>query len=279
MWGCTRWPECDGVINIDPEPPNTEAGSEARPASGEPAAYLQARFEREREMARLKRRAALPLVVGTSVVVMAVVFFSLQGLGVWVGSVGAIVTGFVFAILIFRLPFESLVWAKGIEGERKAAEYLAPLEADGFIVLNNRRIPGSKGDIDHIVIGPTGIFPIETKNWSGRLAVRNDRLFVGEQDRTWALEQLYREALAVQVALNEELTRHRVTVTPILCAIGGLTRGARSAVGVTISDGRDLAKLLRERPEVFDESQVLELARAADRRLRQSYVWETDAAG
>ena len=132
-------------------------------------------------------------------------------------------------ISILRLPFESLVWAKGIEGERKAAEYLAPLEADGFIVLNNRRIPGSKGDIDHIVIGPTGIFPIETKNWSGRLAVRNDRLFVGEQDRTWALEQLYREALAVQVALNEELTRHRVTVTPILCAIGGAD--SRSSVG------------------------------------------------
>ena len=279
MWGCTRWPECDGAINIDPEPPSVEADAQARPISGVPAAYLQARFDQERAGARLKRRAALPLVVGLSVVVMTTIFYSLQPAGIWAGSVGAAITGFVFAVAILRLPFESLVWARGIEGERKAAEYLAPLESDGFIVLNNRRIPGSKGDIDHIAIGPTGIFPIETKNWSGRLEVRNDRLFVGEQDRTWALEQLYREAFAVQVALGQELTRHRVTVTPILCAIGGVARGSRSAAGVAISDGRDLARLLRDRPRVFDDDEILELASAADRRLRQSFEWERGPTG
>lgn len=274
MWGCSRWPACEGVINIDPEPATSAADPHARPVSGVPAAYLQARFDRERARARLKRRAALPFLVGLSVVVMATTFFSLQGFGIWVGSVAAVVVGFVSAISIFRLPFESLVWARGIEGERKSAEFLAPLEAEGFIILNNRRIPGSKGDIDHIAIGPGGIFPIETKNWSGRLEVRNDRLFVGDQDRTRALEQLYREALAVQVALGEELTHHRVTVTPVLCAIGGVTGGSRSAAGVSISDGRDLAALLRDRPRVFDDEQILELARAADSRLRHNYEWE-----
>jgi hypothetical protein len=44
--------------------------------------------------------------------------------------------------------------------------------------------------------------------------------------------------------------------------------------GVAISSGSDLAAILRQRPVVFDEAQVLELARAADQRLRVVYAWE-----
>lgn len=275
MWGCTRWPACEGAINIDPEPPRADPSDPtAKPVAGEPAAYLHARFERDRARALLKRRALLPLTTSLSIAVMGVIFFAFQPIGVWVGAIGAVIAGAAAGFTILRLPFESLVWAKGIDGEKAAAEYLAPLEAEGFIILNNRRIPGAKGDIDHLVVGPTGVFPIETKNWGGKLEVHNERLFVGDQDRTWALEQLYREALAVQVALGDELTRHRVTVSPVLCAIGGVARGSRSAAGVLITDGRDLAKLLRERPRMFDDDQVLELARAADARLRQTYAWE-----
>ena len=31
MWGCSRWPECDGLINIDPGPPINAADSQVRP--------------------------------------------------------------------------------------------------------------------------------------------------------------------------------------------------------------------------------------------------------
>lgn len=275
MWGCSRWPTCEGAINIDPEPPRADpTDPTTRPVAGEPGAYLQARFDREREWARLKRRALLPLTTSLAVVVATLLFFAFQPVGVWAGAIAAVVGGGAIAFAILRLPFESLVWAKGIEGEKAAAEYLAPLEAEGHIVLNNRRIPGAKGDIDHVIVGPTGIAVIETKRWGGKLEVHNDRLFVGDHDRTWAVEQLYREALAVQLALSSELTHHRVTVTPILCAIGGVARGARMVGGVAISDGRNLASLLRDRPIVFDEAQVLELARAADERLRLIYPWE-----
>src|SRR5665811_653959 len=123
-----------------------------------------------------------------------------------------------------------------------------PLLDAGFVVLHNRLLPGVQGDIDHLVIGPTGIFPIETKNWSGRVDVRFDRLFVGDHDRTFVVQQIYREALAVQVALGEELTAHRVTVTPILVALGGVAWFERLVAGVHVTDGKGLAKLLADRP-------------------------------
>ena len=276
MWSCSRWPDCRGAINIDPESGARSDSTEAAIEPGVPGAYAQARFEQEREWARLKRRAALPLVVGASVIVMAAIFFGLQGFGTPIASTGAVLVGVGFALALFRLPFESLVWAKGIEGERKTAAFLEPLLDAGYIVLYNRQIPGVKGDVDSLVIGPTGVYPIETKNWSGRVEVRNDRLFVGDHDRTWVVDQIYRHALAVQVALGEELTAQRVTVTPVICAIGGVTRPGQTARGVHVTEGKRLARLIAEHPPVFDDETVERIARLADRRLRLPLPWEVD---
>ena len=277
MWGCTRWPDCDGAINIDPPATETSEDSEATfvpPRRGVPGAYAQKRADRERERGRLKRRAALPLIVGTSVIVMWGTFLALQTVGMAIASSAAVLVGAGFAFALFRLPYASLVWAKGVEGERRAAAYIEPLLDAGFVVLYNRLIPGIKADIDSLVIGPTGVFPIETKNWSGKVGVRNDRLFVGEHDRTWVVQQVYREALAVQVALGEELTKERITVTPVICAIGGVGSSDRVVSGVHVTDGKGLAKLLANRPAVLDEEAVQRIARLADRHLRAAYEWE-----
>lgn len=278
MWGCTRWPECDGAINIGPPTAETGVGAAATfvpPRQGLPGAYAQQRADRERQRARLKRRAALPLIVGTAVIVMWGTFLALQAFGMAVASTSAVLVGAGFALMLFRLPFESLVWAKGAEGERRAAAYIEPLLEGGFVVLYNRLIPGIKADIDSLVIGPTGVFPIETKNWSGKVEVRNDRLFVGAHDRTWVVQQVYREALAVQVALGEELTKERITVTPVICAIGGASSFDRVISGVYVTDGKGLARLLTKRPQILDDEAVQRIARIADRHLRVPYQWET----
>jgi Nuclease-related domain. len=279
MWGCIRWPDCDGAINIDPAGTRTVSGEDASakvglPNKGAPGAYAQRRADQERKRARLKRRAALPLIVGTACIVMWGAFLALQGFGVTVAGTAAVVVGAGFALSLFRLPFDTLVWAKGAEGERRAAVYIDPLIEAGFVVLYNRLIPGIKADIDSLVIGPTGVFPIETKFWSGKVEVRNERLFVGEHDRTWVVQQVYREALAVQVALGEELTRERITVTPVICAIGGVASIQKVASGVYVTDGKGLTRLLADRAQILDEEAVQRIARLADRHLRAPYDWE-----
>ena len=274
MWSCSRWPECRGAINIEPEPAGLVAGSSAPNAASHPRTYAQVRFEQARARRRLQLRAVLPFLTCLGILAMATIFFAFLPFGIVVASLAAVVTGAAFGYGVTRLPFESIVWAKGIEGERKAAAFLEPLLDAGFVVLDNRLIPGMHADIDHLVIGPTGVFPIETKNWGGKVEIHGDRLWVGYHDRTWVLEQVYREALAVQVALGEELTAQRVTVTPIVCALGGVPKIGRTVAGVQLSDGRDLARLVSDRPGVFDDEQVQRIARLADQRLRAQYAWE-----
>jgi hypothetical protein len=237
--------------------------------------YAQRRFEQEQAKDRLRLRALLPLAVGLCLIVMVMAFLAAAAFGAVVQSLAAIVVGLAFMALIVRLPADTLVWAKGVEGERKTAEFLEPLLDAGFVVLYGRQIPGGNEDIDSIVIGPTGVFPIETKNWKGKVQVRFDRLFVGDHDRSWVVAQVYRQALAVQVALGEQLTSHRVTVTPVLCAIGGVMSGESMVGGVHVIDGKRLARLLLDRPSVFDDEAIQELARLADRRFRLPYGWES----
>lgn len=50
----------------------------------------------------------------------------------------------------------------GAEGERLTGRVLDKL--DGYVVLHDRKIPGSKANIDHIAIGPGGVFVVGTKN-------------------------------------------------------------------------------------------------------------------
>ena len=271
FWGCTRWPACGGVVNIDA---SRAAASREAIDSGRPAAYAQRRFDEERARERVKHRALLPVMVAVSVITMTTVFFGAQGLGLAVASVAATLTGAGSLWWMLRLPADSIYWARGVEGERRAAEQLEPLLGVGYIVLYGRLIPGMNADIDSLVIGPSGVFVVETKNWSGKLRVVNDRLFVGDNDRSWVVEQLYRNAVATQIALGDELTPARITVTPILCAIGGVaTHG--TAGGVHVVDGRGLAALISDRPAILDDAMVQRLARLADARLRQPREWET----
>jgi hypothetical protein len=276
MWSCTRFPDCRGAINISPST-DTEAAADdwpSRPADRR-AAHAQYQFERERAKRRLKLRALLPLLVGAGVLAMAMSFFAFLSFGVGIASVAAVIFGMLFAVAISRLPLDSLIWLKGFEGESRTAAYLEPLLRQGFVLLHNRQLPGRNADVDHIAIGPSGVFTIETKNWRGRLDVTFNRLSVGDNDRTWVVEQVYREAIAVQIALGEVLNERRITVRPILCALGGVPRlGAKSVSGVTITDGKDLASLLVGRPQILSADDVQRLAGLADERLKPTYTWE-----
>jgi hypothetical protein len=39
--------------------------------------------------------------------------------------------------------------------------------SDDYYLLNDLYLRDGGGDIDHIVLGPNGVFVLETKNWSG----------------------------------------------------------------------------------------------------------------
>jgi hypothetical protein len=57
-------------------------------------------------------------------------------------------------------------FAAGAEGERIVAEALAPLSAAGYILLHDRAA-GPRANLDHLVVGPSGVWLVNAKHWSG----------------------------------------------------------------------------------------------------------------
>lgn len=66
---------------------------------------------------------------------------------------------------------------QGIRGEIKVGAILAQLPKQDFWYAFDVVVPGTYGNIDHVVIGTTGVWITETKHFDGRDArVRNGRL-------------------------------------------------------------------------------------------------------
>lgn len=67
------------------------------------------------------------------------------------------------------------------EGEQAIGQYLEHLRESGYQVFHD--IPGQGFNVDHVVIGPAGVFTIETKTWSKplrgetRIVVDGERIF------------------------------------------------------------------------------------------------------
>lgn len=93
-------------------------------------------------------------------------------------------------------------WLRGAEGERSTAELLNALPRR-FGVRHDLAVPGSRANIDHLVIGPSGVFVIDTKAYRSRLRVRRGRAWAGSRavdtaSVAWQAERL-EQALGVTV--------------------------------------------------------------------------------
>jgi Nuclease-related domain len=270
FWGCSQYSVngCPGRIHIGAPASETAAA----PSAGTSA---QARFEQEQRRYRLKLRAGLPFLTAVGLLVMAIMYFAFVLIAPWVGAVAAGLTGFGWIVLLTRLPADALFWDKGARGERKTGDYLSHLSERGFVLLHDRQIPGSRANIDHLAIGPTGVFVIETKNLSGKVEVIQDRLYVSDRLRTPYVDETYREAFAAQVALRELLEPLKATVVPVLCIHGArMPWFDHGVAGVRLVSGSQLERLVNEGPAILSDEQVQQIATLADRRLRAPYSWE-----
>lgn len=95
-------------------------------------------------------------------------------------------------------------WERGLEGESKIAEVLSGLPSGWWVLHDRRKGPRSPANIDHIVIGPTGVHVIDTKNWSGRLWIGDKGVICGRTpmtDETRSLAEV-RDLIGREVAAH-----------------------------------------------------------------------------
>jgi hypothetical protein len=106
-------------------------------------------------------------------------------------------------------PQHEAAFQRGAAGERAVAEALEQRTAPSGAVtlLHNRRMPGRRGDIDHIAVAPTGVYVIDAKDLRGKLVVEEPwfgprKLKIAGRDRTKLLDGLDRQVSAVRAALQ-----------------------------------------------------------------------------
>ncbi|GGO65444.1 nuclease-related domain-containing protein [Nonomuraea cavernae] len=145
------------------------------------------------------------------------------------------------------------------------------LGRQGYHVLDGRAIR-DQASIDHLVIGPGGVWIVDNESWSPdtEIATYAGRLFFGERYGTKVAKPLVDTAEAFAELLTRE-TGIPVRITPLLAVhCGSLPRGgAVAAEGVTLLKPRLVAREIKSsRETVLSDEQVELLARTAARELQ-----------
>lgn len=164
-------------------------------------------------------------------------------------------------------PAHEDAWRKGAEGEERTATRLnALLHGRGVVLVHDRRMPGSRANIDHLAVGPGGVTVIDTKRIRGKVRVRREgglfsesreRLMIGGRDRTKLVAGVCR-----QVAVVSELLGGGVAVIGAMCFVesDGLPLFSTPTLdGVRIAGLRGVARLAR-RDGPHSPSEVQDIA-------------------
>jgi hypothetical protein len=153
----------------------------------------------------------------------------------------------VLSVTLSLCPSRVAAYFKGARGEERVAAILAALPA-GFHVFHGldaggRRRLFPRGDIDHAVVGPAGVFAIETKCWQGRTTCRNGQVRLdGRLPRRDPVAQARQSAGRLADCLAAGLER-APDVRPVVCFAGrGLEDGPCRCDEVALCDAGSLLK-------------------------------------
>nr|WP_240762135.1 nuclease-related domain-containing protein [Paenibacillus thalictri] len=118
---------------------------------------------------------------------------------------------------LFRRGKSSAAKAAGNEGERNTAHQLKFIGSE-YKVLNSRHVQagGSSQEFDHIVVGPNGVFHIDSKNWSGEIRFTEQGLERSKEGHKGdPTAQLYRHEFVLKELLREH--KQQADIVGVIC--------------------------------------------------------------
>jgi len=230
-----------------------------RASVGRPGGSAQARWRRLRSaewaawIRTLPWRVTVILAIGAGGGILGSQLAPRQGLVVAALAVAAASWG-----LRFRATPDAVAWRRGAAGERRTARLLGPLERHGWAVLHDLAVPGSRVNIDHLVIGPGGVFVIDSKQYRGRLQLDpSGRLWHGRHPLAPAVRAASWEADQAAQVLPDPGT----AVVPIVAVHGVQVPWGKVVMdGVRVVTARRLPSMLRQLPVVLGPKRVAWLA-------------------
>ncbi|MFL5817973.1 MAG: nuclease-related domain-containing protein [Conexibacter sp.] len=223
--------------------------------------FADHRFRERRRAWRRRVWWALPLVV-TPVIAACLGLALLLAperpgffVGLGVGAAAAMVL-----ILIDSPPWHIERWRLGADGERQTAKALRSLTRRGWTLVND--VHTERGNIDHILVGPAGVFLLETKKLGGIVTVERGALSVRwreDPDDGYEARQIGPRARALAAHLAERVRESgmpNVWVQPIVVLWSDFPQGSIQSDGVAWVAGKRLAGVLVARPTMLSDEQA-----------------------
>lgn len=146
--------------------------------------------------------------------------------------------------------------------ERQVAGSLAPLSAAGYTFLHDRGWPGSRSraQIDHVLVGPGGLFIVDTKAWAD-VEISAGRIFRGQADVTEDLAGL------ADVGYRTEAVMADLGLAPgevhVLVVLAGRSTPAVEVGGVVVIGEKRAALHINSRGRRLTDIQVNAVLTAA----------------
>ena len=142
---------------------------------------------------------------------------------------------------------------------------------EGIRLLHDRRVPGTRGNIDHLVVAPAGVFVVDAKRYEGVIRIRDvgglfrtdERLYLGRRDCTKLAEAMAWQVAAVEGTLRAAWSGDLPPIIPVLCFVDGewpIFRPADAFAGVRLESERSIRRLVTAR-QALDDGSIEALAR------------------
>jgi hypothetical protein len=179
--------------------------------------------------------------------------------------------------LVWRLDDELRNWRFGLRGEQAVAEKLADrgVAAAGYVAFHD--VPGEgEWNVDHVVVGPGGVFVLETKARPRRKATRpQEEQYVFFDGKVLEFPWCYDRDAAEQVERNARWVREflagfgpkDLVVQPVIVVPGWYVE-SKGNYPVKAMNAKYLVKYLKESRQVFSPEQLETTMRRLDERCR-----------
>lgn len=262
----------DAVTDVDPRPrPSWEpVVAQAGQAREEPRAegigqHLgnMTHLSGNPRMRVWRRRIIVAVIVG---VALGAVLSS----WIW-GLTFAVLAAIADTIVRSRTSFKGPAGVRLTGAQKRTLRQLSSLERKGYRAMHILPIPNSEEQIDHLVIGPAGVFAIDSEDWDKRMPVRTSshrNLWHGPRNMKDRLEHAHWEADRAAEMLSAEVGRP-VSVRPVLAVYGPKIMWDVAEIrDVDTFSGPRLRKYLRRRArkrevQPLSETEIERLEKAA----------------
>jgi hypothetical protein len=179
----------------------------------------------------------------------------------WVWTLVALAFGAFATYRWWRIKDQLSNYRLGVRGERIVGQMLEDCRKSesGFAVFHD--IPGNGFNVDHVLIGPRGIFAIETKTFSkpfGNAQVDYDgkQIFVGGfvPDRD-PIAQAEMGARFIRERLMN-MTGREVNVRPVVLFPGWYVNRSSQSCRVWVLNPKELGGFLKQEPSVLSKEDI-----------------------